>query len=212
MCKDKGYSELFLNYAYFMNSICNLSIEQTISALSEELPYVWLEEYTNKMNSDADVSRIKINSFEYFFDTISDSEYKTYESEHKSVAPRLIGVIGRSKPKKTKRDDYRLHGWVGPTEKYFGKEWDKGHFIAHSIGGAVKGSELNVFIQRRDLNRGWSEQGKIFCEMEKYCKNNKNTFCFNRPLYIDETDRPAFYEYGVLKPDKELWVEIFDNR
>jgi len=29
----------------------------------------------------------------------------------------------------------------------------KGHFIAHSIGGAVDGWELNVFVQRRELNR-----------------------------------------------------------
>ncbi len=28
----------------------------------------------------------------------------------------------------------------------FGRQWDKGHFVAHSIGGAVDGWELNVFL------------------------------------------------------------------
>ena len=80
----------------------------------------------------------------------------------------------------------------------FGKKWDKGHFIAHSIGGAVDGIEMNVFVQRRDLNRGWSKEGKIFRVMETYCFMNPNTFCFNRPIYSDKTSKPSYLEYGLL--------------
>ena len=76
----------------------------------------------------------------------------------------------------------------------------------------MDGHELNVFIQRRDLNRGWSEAGKRFRAMEKYCSNNVGTFCFIRPIYLNETSQPAFFEYGVLRSTKDLWVELFDNR
>ena len=43
---------------------------------------------------------------------------------------------------------------------------DKGHFIAHAIGG---GLDMNIFSQARDLNRGISEQGKVYRLMERYC-------------------------------------------
>lgn len=84
--------------------------------------------------------------------------------------------------------------------------------MAHSLGGAVDGIEANVFVQRRDLNRGWSASGKLFREMEKYCAVHPGTFCFNRPFYRDNSARPAFLEFGVLKNNNELWVERFDNR
>lgn len=94
----------------------------------------------------------------------------------------------------------------------FGRRFDKGHFIAHSIGGYVTGIEANVFIQRRDLNRGWSAEGKIFRSMEKYCAQNPATFCFSRPIYSDGTARPAYVEFGLVRTTGELWVECFDNR
>jgi hypothetical protein len=123
-----------------------------------------------------------------------------------------VAVSGRSAPRKRRRDDYRLKGWIGPTESTFGSQWDKGHFIAHSIGGAVDQEEVNVFVQRRDLNRGWSTAGKRFREMEKYCELNSGTFCFSRPVYHDQMARPALVEFGVLRENGEFWVECFENR
>ena len=128
------------------------------------------------------------------------------------VEDRLVGVLGLSAPQIRVRDDYRLKGWVGPTEKMYGREYDKGHFIAHSIGGAVDRAEMNVFVQRRDLNRGWSSEGKRYRQMEKYCVLNPGVFCFSRPLYEDITSKPASLEFGILKSSGEFWVEHFDNR
>jgi len=70
---------------------------------------------------------------------------------------------------------------------------------------------VNVFVQLRALNRGWSEAGKRFREMEAYCEANSGTFCFNRPTYDDQTARPAFVEFGLIKLDGRLWVERFAN-
>jgi hypothetical protein len=48
--------------------------------------------------------------------------------------------------------------------------------------------------------------------MEDYCAAKMGTFCFSRPIYCDETAKPTFVEFGILKSDRELWVERFDNR
>ena len=62
---------------------------------------------------------------------------------------RLVAVSGRSLFQEKARDDFRLKGWLGGTETTFGREWDKGHFVAHSIGGAVDRVEVIVFVQLR---------------------------------------------------------------
>ena len=125
---------------------------------------------------------------------------------------RLVVAFGRSAPGKRSRDDNRLRGWVGPTEKLFGPSDDKGHYIAHSIGGAVDGIEANVFVQRRDLNRGWSAEGRRFRQMERYCSDHAGTLCFVRSIYVDGTARPGWVEFGIVHPDSGPHVECFDNR
>jgi hypothetical protein len=72
--------------------------------------------------------------------------------------------------------------------------------------------EANVFIQRRALNRGWSEEGKVYRAMERYCHETPDAFCFSRPLYEDDTSKPALVEFGVLRDVRDLWVQVFDNR
>jgi len=81
--------------------------------------------------------------------------------------------------------------------------------MAHSIGG---GLDVNLFSQERQLNRGWSQQGKIYRQMEKYCYEQEGTFCFSRPVYADGSNVPRWLvEFGVLKTDATLWVEVFEN-
>jgi len=65
----------------------------------------------------------------------------------------------------------------------------------------VDRTEVNVFVQLRAVNRGWSKGGKLFREMEAYCEAYPGTFCFNGPTYEDQTARPAFIEFGLVKRD-----------
>jgi len=176
-----------------------------------ELPYIWREAYLDMTSRQTNIMRWQYESFEYLFDDYASLERTGAVSVSENIEARLVAALGRSEPRAVARDDYRLKGWVGATETAFGKEWDKGHFIAHSIGGKVDGLEANVFVQRRDLNRGWSAAGKRFREMEQYCLLNRGTLCFSRPLYADETARPAFVEFGILKANRQFWVECFDN-
>lgn len=187
------------------------SIEEIIAYLNEELPFVWLHEYKKACPLFGDICVIRVGSFEYIFDDRTGLEATEKKDTIVKPESRVIVAFGISKKEKRRRDDYRLRGWIGKTNTYFGIQWDKGHFIAHSLGGAVDQAELNVFRQRRDLNRGWSQQGKVYRKMEEYCYNNPGTFCFHRPIYSDHSAYPFTCEYGVLTSEKQLWVEQFEN-
>lgn len=201
-----------LDYDTILSEVRDESIERVIAFLREKLPYIWCNAYRSMTSHQTDICRFAFGTFEYLFDTFPLTASAGTDSVNQNADARLVAAFGRSNPGKRRRDDYRLRGWIGRTESFFGKRWDKGHFIAHSIGGAVDGIEANVFVQRRDLNRGWSPEGKLFRAMETYCFLNPGTFCFNRPLYADCSARPAFLEFGVRKRSRELWVERFDNR
>ena len=207
--------EAKVDYNEILATIAGCSFEEIIAWMSEEFPYVWRDAYLSMTSRQTNICRIKLGPFEYIYDDSATLAANEREINDPETEARLVAAFGRSTPRKRSertREDSRLKGWVGPTQAFFGKRWDKGHFIAHSIGGAVDRAEVNVFVQRRDLNRGWSEEGKRFRAMEKYCFLNPGTFCFNRPLYIDGSAKPAFIEFGVFTVTKELWVECFDNR
>ena len=86
---------------------------------------------------------------------------------------------------------------------------DRGHFLSHASGGEL---DLNLFPQRRDLNRGWSADGKNFRQMEKYVADHLGTFHYHRPVYDDATWIPASLDYGVPVDDSDWWVAVFANK
>ncbi len=200
------------DYLEILSSVDSLDTEQVINHLIYKFPFLWEKVYKKHSNRITDICRIKKGTFEYIFDDYATLEKKGIVPINSSIESRVIAAFGISNPQKKYRDDYRLRNWIGRTNLLFGNSWDKGHLIAHSIGGSVDGAELNVFQQRRDLNRGWSNDGKQFRKMENYCLKHEGTFCFNRPIYLDQTSKPAFIEFGLLKSSRELWVDIFDNR
>jgi len=183
-----------------------------VEFMCRELPYACRDAYLATTSRPTEIVRIRYGTFEYVFDDYTSLEARGAVPYSEDEEGRLVVALGQSAPSNRQRDDYRLKEWVGPTERTFGKAWDKGHYFAHSLGGTVDGLEANVFVQRRDLNRGWSPDGKCFMRMEKYCRMRAGTFCFARPVYLDGTARPAFLEFGLLKENDDLWVERFDNR
>ncbi len=174
--------------------------------LREELPDLWLGLYVGMTPRRLNVVTFTHGTFDYIYDDYATLEATGLAQPDGVSEARLVGAVGYSKPSHGRRDDSRLRGWVGPTGATFGAAWDKGHFIAHSIGGAVDGLEANVFLQRRSVNRG------AYREMERYCAANPGVLCFSRPLYSDLSALPTEVEFGVLKPDDDLWVQILSNR
>lgn len=86
---------------------------------------------------------------------------------------------------------------------------DRGHFLGHASGGEL---DINLFPHRRDLNRGWSAEGKRFRQMEAFVATHSGTFFYHGALYDDETWIPAELEYGVLREDGTWWIERFHNK
>ena len=127
---------------------------------------------------------------------------------------RTFAAYGLSKPSTAPRvkEDRRLRGWMEKTDQVAGSERDKGHFIAHSIGGAVIAGEANVFLQRRDLNRGWSEPGKVFRALENSAQRHAGSFYFHRAIYLEESTTPSYLEVGLCIKGQRLQVAAFDNR
>jgi hypothetical protein len=187
-------------------------MEAMIATIMEQLPYVWRDAYLEMVPRPTNIVRFRRDAFEYIYDDYASLEATGAVPYDPVMEARLVAVCGCSAPKKGSTDDSRRNGWIGPSKKMFGPGWDKGHFIANCIGGAVDQSEVNVFVQRSDLNQGRSTAGKLYRDMERYCAAHPGTFCFSRPLYLDQTAKPAFIEFGVLKTDIVLWVECFDNR
>lgn len=80
--------------------------------------------------------------------------------------------------------------------------------VAHAAGGTFG---PNMFPQDRDLNRGWSTEGRRYRALEREIARVPGTFFFCCLLYADDTDFPAAIELGVLRPEG-LHVERFRNR
>jgi hypothetical protein len=201
-----------VDYDEILSSAGGVGYEALVGVLSRELPVACCDAYARTTTRQTEICRFRSGTFDYVFDDLATLEAKGLVATDLAQEARLVVAVGRSNPQPRRRDDHRLRGWVGRTEATFGKRWDKGHYIAHSIGGAVDGIEANVFVQRRDLNRGWSIPGKRFRMMEDACFRHPGVFCFSRPIYGDGTSRPVLIEFGLLKFECTLWVERFDNR
>ncbi len=183
------------------------SPKRVAAYLREELPALWLAAYqTMKPLRITNVLTFTHGTFDYIYDVYSTLEVTGRVERDDLTEARLVAAIGVAHPSPRRRDDARLRGFLGPTASAFGPGWDKGHFIAHAIGGAVDGLEANVFQQLRSVNRGG------YRVMERYCLDNPGVLCFSRPIYDNPSSRPCQVEFGVLKTSGGWWIQIFDNR
>jgi hypothetical protein len=176
--------------------------------LRAELPGIFLDAYLAFTQRPTNVVVITSGTFDYVYDNYAELEAMSAVEPDAVTESRLVGAVGFSAPHARRRqhDDGRLRGWVGPTGATFGAGWDKGHFIGHCIGGAVDGLEMNVFLQRRSVNRGG------YRRLERYATVRPGTLCFSRPIYDGPSACPVAVEFGVLTVEGTLSVELFDNR
>jgi hypothetical protein len=180
----------------------------TMAYLREHLPFRWREMYLATVARPTNLVRLRFRTFEYLCDVYSELEATGEVAFDQTVQNRVVGVIGTSARVGEPRDAIRLLDGTEPGEPNFLTERDNGHFMAHCIGG---GLDVNVFSQDRNLNRGRSEQGKIYRKMERYCYEQPGTLCFSRPIYADGSSVPRWLEFGLLRADGTLWVEQFEN-
>lgn len=201
-----------VDYETMLRDFVGLPVDQFNAAVAACFRFAWAEVYEKMSDRPSDLCVFEHGTFSYafdFYDSFQNTQHPRYDVHQEG---RLVVAFGLSTRNLLPRDDSRLKGWCGPTESHFGKEWDKGHFIGHRMGGAVNQCEVNVFPQLRALNRGRSAEGKRFVAMERYCRKNPGTFCFHRPLYEDGLARPAQLEFGYIDGDRRIVASVFENR
>jgi hypothetical protein len=169
--------------------------------LISTLENVWLNRYCKMSPHKPNVLQFQDHGYTFLYDQTSAGD--------SNVDDRLVVGYGYSMVQPKKRDAHRIQGLLGGKIEIPGKGvFDKGHVLAHSMGG---GTDVNLFPQQPELNRGRSDAGKIYRSMEKYAAQHPNTFVFSRLLYSDASWLPFALEYGVLRPEYTFWIEHFSN-
>ncbi|MBN8489372.1 MAG: hypothetical protein J0M20_16810 [Burkholderiales bacterium] len=186
---------------------------QSAATVLEALSSAWIAAYRQQSGRRGVISAMTFGAFCILFDLEGSDHGDGRGPQPPGVFPRAVAAYGCSSPgrRPRRRDDQRLRQLM-PTEPSAHVGRDKGHFIAHSIGGAVIAAETNVFSQRRGLNRGWTADGRVFRSMERHAAERPGTPFFMRPIYLAETDVPDFLEVGILLESGKPWVVLFDNR
>jgi hypothetical protein len=163
--------------------------------LSEELVRLWEDAYFDSTADDVEIVRFSDGANWYLFDLIPE---------------RVVAAWGESRPAEEERDRSRQAGFIPRFSRHYeGK--DRGHFLSHGQGG---GMDVNFFPQLKEVNRGWSDAGKLYRAMETYAASHPGTPCFSRPLYAEGNDTwdPEQVEYGVLVGGVTLRAVVFPNR
>lgn len=151
-------------------------------------------------NPDAELNLVNVGSAYFMFDL---------------VAERVALAYAISSPGLMKRDSSRIRGFPNVNksiQRVMGQHAflaDKGHFVGHASGGCL---DINLFPQRRKLNRGWSVEGKRYRAMERYVAAHKGSFFYHLPIYDDTSWIPAELEFAILLPTNIWWSERFANK
>ena len=199
-----------IDYAHLQRRLDQLeNSKQKRQFIFEHLLSIWQKQYEELAARPVSLICIPYNGFHYYYDDYGYLVVHKIVQPNEKIEDRVIGVIGCSNPTpRSPRTASWLKGLIGPTEMRWGPHFDKGHFVAHTLGG---GTQLNIFPQRRDLNRGRSEAGKRYRQMERYCYLHPGTLLFHRPIYFEEGFQPSLLEFGFVSEDAKLKVECFDN-
>jgi hypothetical protein len=133
--------------------------------------------YTAAASHTPNIIHVEHGTFDYICDSYSGMEALGEVAIDQRVRDRVVGVLGISLPMRGRRRGSLPKDWVEHPEECDSSGRDKGHYIAHAIGG---GLDMNVFSQAR-------------------------------PVYDDATSIPRWVEFGLLRDDGSLWVEVFEN-
>lgn len=175
---------------------------KSIEFLKRNLNDFFVNEYLLQY-PNYEIVKFDVNGYTHLFAINNERQNTQYDD-------RIVAIYGTVTNSDGIRDNLRLKSFIGPFTKIENyKGYDKGHFVAHKINGSL---DQNIYPQLKELNRGWSKQGKLFRFLERYCQENPNTFMFTRPIYSNGTWIPAFLDYGVFTKEFGLLLNRFDNK
>lgn len=159
----------------------------------------WCDEYRARF-ADSRILEVNLTTAVFLFD-------RTHERV--LVAYGVATVPTRPRDRSRMRQFPDVNVGVGITMKERAFPADRGHFLSHAAGGDL---DINLFPQRRELNRGWSPEGRRFRQMERHTAARPGTFHYHRAEYDDLSWIPATLEYGILRDDHDWWIDRFGNK
>lgn len=163
----------------------------------------WTAEYDAVTPWAPEIVEIELGTLLYLFDAAP-----TLRETATGGDDRVVVVWGRSSAPTTRRERGRLTGFIPVPGSWSGRGRDRGHLVAHALGGAL---DLNLVPQSIALNRGRSEEGRRWRALEREAAASPGTPLFVRPIYADATWSPTEFEYGLVRGGG-LHVERFQNR
>jgi len=191
-------------YYQIFASIPEGDYEKSVEFLKDNISNLFKVDY-NAQFPNSEILEFNVNGYIYLFDLNIKIKSNIQDKDD-----RVVAVYGRISHTNAKRDSNRMNGFIGPFTKLAKyKDFDKGHFISHKINGSL---DQNLYPQLKELNRGWSKQGKLFRSLERYCEQNPDVFLFTRPVYTDLSWMPKFIDYGVFTKEFGLLLNRFDNK
>jgi hypothetical protein len=138
--------------------------------LGEFLADAWAAAYRSRI-PDSALLEFDSDGARFLFDLAS--------SVGAAQADRTVAAWGRSRPAPRPRDVSYQRGYPSPRGRA-ARPLDKGHMVAHAAGGTFG---PNMFPQDRDLNRGWSADGRRYRALEREIAAIPGTLFFCCLLY-----------------------------
>ena len=187
------------------------NLEGVLNFFKEDLSSYWVQLYKSESNNYyGDITIQNYLRYTFIYDFTGDPI--TQGIEGCSIPDsRVVGVFGITDNQINHENRRLMKGFLGAAGSYdcLGGKYDRGHFIANLSGGPIA---INLYPQRRDVNRGWSAEGKRYREMEKYIAAHPGIFVFSRPIYNDFSCRPNSVIFGYCTTDMKVIVEEFPNK
>jgi hypothetical protein len=172
-------------------------------AFASSVSTCWCDDYAAATPWTPEIVEFTLGDLTYLYDLAPLGFDEPRDSDS-----RVVGALGIASLPSAPRDHVRQAGFVPDPDRWSIAGYDRGHFIAHILGG---GLDVNVFPQARDLNRGWSPAGRRWRARERRAARHRG-FVLVRPFYgASRTWVPTHVELGVLI-DGQLEIEVFDNR
>lgn len=172
-------------------------------AFTRDVVAQWTERYRARTAWSPEILEISLGSLVYLFDEAPAQR----PAGGGPCDARVVGVWGRPATPDRPRDRSRQQGFLADVRRWSGAGFDRGHFVAHSLGG---GMDINFFPQSADLNRGRSSAGRRWRELERRAQASAEALVLVRPVYDSDTWVPRWLDFGVVVGN-ELDVETFDN-
>lgn len=200
-----------MNYQSLINQYNIQSIKELNILFWEEIAYKWIHTYKTTSTNYGTITLQNFSGYAFIID--DGNQLRNRQSLEKEILEsRVVGAFGIANKKINPKNRNTMRRWIGKTTEVFrayGNNYDKGHFIGHSFGGPI---DVNLFPQISHINRGLSNEGKKYRNMEKFISLNPGTFVFSRPIYNDLSFCPYLLEFGYCDASLRFNFKLFSNK